>query len=80
MVLHAASEPTGGLWGGFNLPPELQPIYDFEADDFSLWFAPELGKIMALGRIAYVKPGWGIDNSEPTDREFTLELGFRWFF
>ena len=32
------------------------------------------------GKIAYIKPGWGIDNSELIDREFTLEVGFRWFF
>ena len=70
----------GTWWGGIYLMPEFQPIYDFEADDFSLWIGPELGKIASPGRIAYIKPGWGIDNSEATDREFTLEIGFRWFF
>ncbi len=35
---------------------------------------------LAPGKIAYIKPGWGIDNSELIDREFTLEVGFRWFF
>jgi hypothetical protein len=33
-----------------------------------------------LGKVAYVKPGWGISNSEPTDRKFSFEVGFRWFF
>jgi len=70
----------GPWWGGFFLMPELQPVYDFETDDFSLWIGLELGKIVAPGKIAYVKPGWGIDNSELTDRESTLEVGFRWFF
>jgi len=40
----------------------------------------ELGKLFALGRLGYIKPGWGIDNSELIDREFTFEVGFRWFF
>jgi len=70
----------GPWWGGFFLLPEFQPIYDFETDDFSAWVGVELGKMLAPGRIAYIKPGWGIDNSEPIDREFTFEVGFRWFF
>lgn len=72
--------PPGSWWGGFFLMPEFQPIYDFETKDFSSWIGLELGKIVAPGKIAYIKPGWGIDNSEPTDRKFTFELGFRWFF
>ena len=70
----------GPWWGGFFLLPEFQPIYDFETKEFSSWIGVELGKMLAPGRIAYIKPGWGIDNSEPTDREFTFEVGFRWFF
>ncbi len=70
----------GPPWGGLFLLPEFQPIYDFETEDFSLWIGVELGKMLAPGRIAYIKPGWGIDNSESTDREFTTEVGFRWFF
>jgi hypothetical protein len=70
----------GPWWGGFFLLPEFQPIYDFETNDFSAWIGVELGKMLAPGRIAYIKPGWGIDNSEPTDRNFTFEVGFRWFF
>ena len=70
----------GPWWGGFFLLPEFQPIYDFETNDFSLWIGVELGKMLAPGRIAYIKPGWGIDNSESTDRESTIEVGFRWFF
>jgi hypothetical protein len=70
----------GKWWGGLFLLPELQPIYDFETDDFSLWIGLEVGKMLAPGKIAYIKPGWGIDNSEATDRKSTLEFGFRWFF
>ena len=70
----------GPWWGGFFLLPEFQPIYDFETEEFSSWIGVELGKMLAPGRIAYVKPGWGISNSESTDRESTFEAGFRWFF
>jgi len=70
----------GPWWGGFFLLPEFQPIYDFDTKDFSAWIGVELGKILAPGKIAYIKPGWGLDNSEPTDRDFTFEVGFRWFF
>jgi hypothetical protein len=70
----------GPWWGGLFLLPEYQPIYDFETNDFSSWIGVEFGKMFSPGKIAYIKPGWGIDNSEPTDRESTLEIGFRWFF
>jgi hypothetical protein len=72
--------PPGEWWGGIFLLPELQPIYDFETEEFSAWLGVELGKMFAPGRIAYIKPGWGIENSEATDRDFTFEVGFRWFF
>jgi len=70
----------GPWWGGLFLLPEFQPIYDFETDDFSAWIGVEFGKMLAPGRIAYIKPGWGVDNSEDTDRESTFEIGYRWFF
>jgi len=70
----------GPWWGGLFLLPEFQPIYDFETNDFSAWMGLELGKLFAPGKIGYIKPGWGIDNSELIDREFTIEVGFRWFF
>jgi hypothetical protein len=70
----------GPWWGGLFLLPEFQPIYDFETDDFSAWIGVEFGKMLAPGRIAYVKPGWGVNNSEDTDRESTFEVGYRWFF
>jgi hypothetical protein len=60
--------PPGTWWGGLYLMPEFQPIYDFETDDSSLWIGLEFGKMVAPGKIAYIKPGWGINNSEPTDR------------
>jgi len=70
-----------GTWyGGLYLLPEFQPIYDFETEDYSSWFGLEIGKLAGEGKIAYIKPGWGIDNSEPTDRKTTFEAGFRWFF
>jgi hypothetical protein len=70
----------GEWWGGVFLLPEFQPIYDFETDDFSLWIGVEFGKLLAAGRILYIKPGWGVKNSEAVDRKFTMEVGFRWFF
>jgi len=72
--------PPGPWWGGLFVLPEFQPIYDFETDDFSSWFGMEVGKMFAPGKIGYIKHGWGIDNSELTDRDSTLEVGFRWFF
>ena len=64
---------------GMYLLPELQPIYDWNEDEFSLYVMPEVGKILAPGRIAYIKPGYGVDPDE-NDREWGLELGFRYFF
>ena len=72
--------PPGPWWGGLYLMPEFQPIYDFETKDFSAWIGLEFGKMVAPGKIAYIKPGWGINNSELVDRDNTLEVGFRWFF
>ncbi len=72
--------PPGEWWGLFFLMPEFQPVYNFEAQDFSLWIGLEIGKIVAPGKVAYVKPGWGINNSELTDRKSSFEFGFRWFF
>ena len=72
--------PPGKWWGCLYLMPEFQPIYDFETDDFSAWIGLEFGKMVAPGKIAYIKPGWGISNSETTDRANTFEAGFRWFF
>jgi hypothetical protein len=72
--------PDLGFWlSGIYLLPEVQPIYDFQSDAFSLWFGPELGKIFWEGRLLYVKPGFGVDQ-ERTDRKTTLEVGIRWFF
>ena len=36
-------------------------------------------KIIRDGEIFYVKPGCGLDNDQPGDREFTFEIGFRYF-
>jgi len=74
--------PPGKWWGGFFLMPEFQPVYDFESEEFSFWIGVELGKIISEGNVAYVKPGWGIDNNNPemTDRSFSFEAGWRYFF
>jgi hypothetical protein len=64
---------------GIYALPEVQAIYDFENDHFSAWIGPEIGKLLAPGRILYLKPGFGID-PDPADREFTFEVGFRYFF
>lgn len=77
-LLQPLTKP-GPWYGGIYLMPEFQPIYDFENSEFSLWIGPEVGKILAPGRILYAKPGFGID-PEASDREITLEVGFRWFF
>ncbi len=70
----------GPWYGGLYVMPEFQPIYDFETDDYSSWIGLEFGKMFAPGRIGYIKPGWGIGNSEEIDRDFSFEVGFRWFF
>ncbi len=72
--------PPGPWWGGLYVMPEFQPVYDFETDDSSYWIGIEFGKMIAPGKIAYIKPGWGVDNSELVDRDKTFEAGFRWFF
>jgi hypothetical protein len=78
-IMQPLTKP-GPPWGGLFLLPEFQPIYDFETKEFSSWIGVELGKMLAPGRIAYVKPGWGLSNSEATDRKSTFEAGIRWFF
>jgi hypothetical protein len=66
------------LWGWY-LMPEFQPVYDWENTNFSFWVGPELGKVLAPGRIVYVKPGFGVDPDDE-EREWTFGVGFRWFF
>ncbi len=64
---------------GLYLMPEFQPVYDFEEEQFNFWVAPEVGKILREGTIVYAKPGWGVMNSDDSEREFTFEFGFRYF-
>lgn len=72
--------PGPGIFDGIYLLPEAQPIYDFEEDEFSFWIAPEIGKILAPGVIAYAKPGWGVNpDSNSGERDFTFEFGIRYF-
>lgn len=75
------TKPGPGIFSGLYALPEFQPIYDFEDDEFSFWAGPEIGKMLAPGRILYLKPGFGVDpDAENGDRDWTLEVGFRWFF
>jgi hypothetical protein len=78
-LMQPLSRPGPRLLDGIYLLPELQPVYDFETDHFSLWVAPELGKMLPWGAI-YIKPGIGVSGDEPGDRDWTLEVGFRYFF
>jgi hypothetical protein len=65
---------------GIYALPEFQPIYDFEGEEFMFWIGPEFGKMLAPGQIVYAKPGWGIDAlANSGERDWTFELGFRWF-
>lgn len=73
--------PGPGLFDGIYALPEFQPMYDFENEHFSFWAGPEFGKILAPGRILYFKPGFGVDpDADEGDRDWTFEVGFRWFF
>ena len=74
------SKPGPGLLDGLYLLPEFQPVYDFDADELSWWVGPEFGKIVKEGVIVYAKPGWGINNDEPNERDVTFEVGVRIFY
>ena len=52
--------PDMGLLGGFYVLPEFQPVYDFVSDELSFWIGPEIGKMLAPGRIVYAKPPLGL--------------------
>jgi hypothetical protein len=75
------AKPGPNLLDGLYLLPELQAVYDFERDDneFSMWFAPEFGKLVSKKLVIYGKPGWGIVKDDATDRDVTFELGIRYF-
>lgn len=75
------ARPGPNFLDGWYLLPELQLVYDFERNDneLSMWLAPELGKLVSKKLVIYGKPGWGIVKDDPTDRDFTFELGFRYF-
>ena len=80
-VMLPLSEPGPGIFDGLYLLPEFQPMYDFEDDHFSFWAGPEIGKVLAPGRLLYIKPGFGADpDADRGDRDWTLEVGFRYFF
>ena len=62
--------------------PEFQPIYDFERSHFSFWVGPEFGKMLGDDgkNVVYIKPGWGVNPEfAEGDREFTFEIGWRYF-
>ncbi|MHC4570878.1 MAG: hypothetical protein ACYS0C_02220 [Planctomycetota bacterium] len=73
------SRPGPNLGDGLYILTEFQPVYDFRTDDFDFWMGPEFGKIIKEGQIMYIKPGVGFDR-DATDRKFTLEIGYRYFF
>jgi hypothetical protein len=74
------AKPGPGLLDGLYTLVEFQPVYDFETDEFSFWIGPEFGKILNPKTTVYVKPGWGVENDQDSDREFTFETGVRIFF
>ena len=74
------SKPGPKPLDGLYMLTELQPVYDFNENDFDLWIAPEFGKMMTESSVMYIKPGWAVVDREPEDREFTLEVGVRFFF
>ena len=78
-LMQPLSRPGPKLTDGLYLLPEMQPVYDFRESEFSLWIAPEFGKMLPWGA-AYIKPGFGVDNDEDGDRDWTVEVGFRYFF
>ena len=66
---------------GIYTLPEVQFIHDFENSHSSFWIGPEFGKMLAPGRILYLKPGVGIDpDKDAGDRDWSFEVGFRYFF
>ena len=78
-IMQPLTKP-GPWYGGIYLLPEFQPVINFEGDNsFSFWVGPEVGKIIGEGKILYAKPGWGVSPTS-TEREFTFEFGWRWFF
>ena len=80
MMFPLTSPDKGPLLGGWYALPEFQPMYDFEEDHFSFWAGPEFGKILAPGRILYLKPGFGVDpDADKGDRDWSFEMGIRWF-
>lgn len=79
-VMLPLSKPGPNFLDGWYMLPEFQPVYDFEEDHFSFWAGPEFGKMLAPGKIFYLKPGFGVDPDEDEgDRKTTFEIGFRYF-
>lgn len=80
-LMQPLTRPGPKLADGLYLLPELQPVYDWDRNDdkFSLWIAPELGKMLPWGTI-YLKPGFGIVSDDESDRDWTFEVGLRYFF
>lgn len=78
-LMQPLTKPGPNLFDGLYLLPEIQPVYDFKENEFSLWAAPEIGKALPWGAV-YAKPGFGISNNQDSDRDWTFEVGFRYFF
>lgn len=73
------AKPGPGILDGIYILTEFQTVYDFMNNDFSALIAPEFGKIIKEGIIAYAKPGWGISPAD-NERKFTFEVGMRIFY
>ncbi len=67
------------LTSGLYLLSEIQPVYGFVTDELSLWIAPAFGKTTEFDAV-HLTPGFGIDDNTGFEREWTLEVGMRYFF
>lgn len=60
-------DKTGTNPAGFA--NKFTPYYTYterDNNEFSLWLAPELGKLLSKQLVMYAKPGWGIVKDDPT--------------
>ncbi len=79
---------------GVYVLPEMQVIYDFNEDEFTMNVLPELGWVFKRppklesslrpnqppGNALYVKGGPGVSNSERGDLDWRLEIGLRFLW
>ncbi len=79
---------------GVYVLPELQLVYDFNADEFTGNFLPEIGYVYDKppqladgyrpsappGKAIYIKGGPGFSNDDPGDLDWRLEIGHRFLW